>query len=273
MKKTLALCCFALATLPALAGTPVEREMVQSLVLSGALLPSQELTMDSADRTFCISGSIYDGTTVAITFVLTEDCCNWEINSCPSDETDTYFQSLVGPGVNLQGVDDPANCPRDCAAFAPDVMNAFQAYSNDGTPVPTCLPAGTYVLTVFSFSSFDPATCQRVNPGPFTVCVNCNGNGGSVGADELPSGFALAQNAPNPFNPSTEIRFSLPEAGEAALRVHDIAGREVATLVNGTLERGEHVVSFDGSALSTGVYFYTLEAAGQTTTRKMLLAK
>jgi hypothetical protein len=88
-----------------------------------------------------------------------------------------------------------------------------------------------------------------------------------------PRAFALAPNAPNPFNPSTEIRFSLPEAGEAVLRVHDIAGRVVATLVNGVLGRGEHVVSFDGSALSTGVYFYTLEAAGQTTTRKMLLAK
>jgi hypothetical protein len=139
--------------------------------------------------------------------------------------------------------------------------------------LPNCLPAGTYVLSLYSFSSNDPATCQYVDPGAYTVCVNCNGHDGSVGATELPSGFALAQNAPNPFNPSTEIRFNLPEAGEAVLRVHDINGREVATLVNGLLERGEHTVSFDGSALSTGVYFYTLEAAGQTTTRKMLLAK
>ncbi len=229
--------------------------------------------MNSADRTFCISGSISDGTTVAITFVLTEDCCNWEINSCPSDETDTYFQSLVGPGVSLQGVDDPGVCPRDCVSdYNPDVMNAGNAFSTNGLPVPACLPAGTYVLTVYSYSSYDPATCTRINPGPFTVCINCNG-GGTVGADELPTGFALAQNAPNPFNPSTEIRFSLPEAGTASLRVHDIAGREVATLVNGMTERGEHVVSFDASRLSTGVYFYALEAAGQTMTRKMVLAK
>ena len=272
MKKTLTLCCLAAVALPALAGTPLEREMVQSLIQSGALLPSQNLEMNSADRTFCLSGSILSGETIAITFVLTEDCCDWEINSCPSDETDTYFTSLVGPGIDLQGVDDPGNCPRDCGAFAPDVMNINQAFSNNGLPVPACLPAGTYVLSLYSFSSYDPATCDPINPGAYTVCLNCNG-GGQVGADELPTGFALAQNAPNPFNPSTEIRFSLPEAGTASLRVHDIAGREVATLVNGTTERGEHVVSFDASRLSTGVYFYTLEAAGQSMTRKMVLAK
>jgi hypothetical protein len=272
MKKTLSLCLTAALAAPVLAATPMERELVQLQIQSGELQPSQQVIMDGTDRTFCISGSIVSGSTIAITFVLTEDCCNWEINSCPSDETDTYFTSLVGPGVNLTGVDDPGNCPRDCASFAPDVMNATQAFSADGTPVPACLPAGVYVLSMYSFSSFDPATCQPVDPGLYTVCLNCNG-GGQVGADELPSGFALAQNAPNPFNPSTEIRFSLPEAGAASLKVYDIAGREVATLVNGMTERGEHVVSFDASNLSTGLYFYTLESAGHSVTHKMLLTK
>jgi hypothetical protein len=273
MKKSLALCCLAALTTPVLAGSPVERQMVQDLFQSGAFQYAETVEMSAAERSFCVSGEILSGQTIAITFVLTEDCCDWEINSCPSDETDTYFTNLTGPGVDLQGFDDPGDCPRDCGSFAPDVMNVNQAASNNGLPVPDCLPAGTYVLSLYSFSSYDPATCEPVDPGPYTVCVNCNGHDGSVGANDQPTSFALAQNAPNPFNPSTEIRFSLPEAGEATLRVHDIAGRVVATLVNGLLERGEHVVSFDGSALSTGVYFYTLEAAGQTTTRKMLLAK
>lgn len=89
MKKTLALCCFALATLPALAGTPVERQMVQDLFQSGAFEYAETVEMNAADRTFCVSGEILSGQTIAITFVLTEDCCDWEINSCPSDETDT----------------------------------------------------------------------------------------------------------------------------------------------------------------------------------------
>ena len=100
-----------------------------------------------------------------------------------------------------------------------------------------------------------------------------NGCPPPVNADEQPAAFALAQNAPNPFNPTTSISFTLPEAGAASLKVFDTAGREVATLVNGMTERGQHSVSFDASQLSTGVYFYTLQFNGQSTTQKMVLVK
>ena len=272
MKHALCLCLCAGLMAPVLAADQAERDVVRATIQSGALLPAQNLMMAPGDRTFCISGSIYAGTYVAITFVLTEDCCNWVIDSCPSDETDTFFASLTGPGVNLSGVDDPGVCPRDCASFNPDYMTAANAYSNDGTPVPTCLPAGAYTLSMYSFSSYDPATCTYVDPGPFTVCINCNG-GGQVGADEQPAAFELGQNVPNPFNPTTEISFSLPESGVASLKLHDIAGREVATLVEGMTERGAHRVNFDASQLSTGVYFYTLQFNGQSATKKMVLVK
>jgi hypothetical protein len=88
-----------------------------------------------------------------------------------------------------------------------------------------------------------------------------------------PASFALAQNVPNPFNPATEISFTLEKAGQASLKVHNLRGETVATLVNGQLGAGRHAVSFDGSQLSSGVYFYTLEAAGTSETRKMLLTK
>ncbi|MDP2360992.1 MAG: T9SS type A sorting domain-containing protein [bacterium] len=94
-----------------------------------------------------------------------------------------------------------------------------------------------------------------------------------VAADELPSTFTLEQNYPNPFNPTTSISFSLPETGTASLRVFDMTGREVATLVNGMTERGTHTVSFDASNLGTGVYFYTLQSGSFTTTKKMVLVK
>jgi len=271
MKTVAHLLLGAALAAPVLAATPAEREAAHALIQSG-FPAADHVVMDSADRNFCVSGSILAGQYIDITFVLTEECCNWEINSCPSDETDTYFTSLVGPGVQYAGVDDPGNCPRDCGSFAPDVMNAGNAISLDGTPVRTCLAPGTYVLTLFSFSSYDPATCLPIDPGAYTVCINCNG-GGVVDANEQASSFALSQNVPNPFNPSTSISFTLPETSEASLKIFDMAGREVATLVDGMTERGAHTVTFDAGQLSSGVYVYTLQAGGLNTTRKMVLLK
>ena len=275
MKKSLCICLFAATAAPLLAGDVAERQLVDQLTASGLLQPSQIINVDVSERTTCVSGMITAGTTIEITFVLPADCCNWEINSCLSDETDTRFNSLIGPGINLQGVDDPGVCPRDCAGFNPDVLSPSYGYDlNNGYALPpACLPAGAYVLTMYSFGSYNPGDCSYVDPGPFTVCINdCNG-GGQVGADEQPAAFELGQNVPNPFNPTTSISFSLPESGVASLTLHDISGREVATLVNGMTERGAHSVNFDASQLGTGVYFYTLQFNGQSTTRKMTLIK
>jgi hypothetical protein len=89
---------------------------------------------------------------------------------------------------------------------------------------------------------------------------------------EVPSGFSLSQNYPNPFNPVTKIKFdittslSFPNAliGNpfVSLKVYDALGREVATLVNGSLQPGKYEVTFDGTKLSSGIYFYRIEATG-----------
>ena len=91
----------------------------------------------------------------------------------------------------------------------------------------------------------------------------------------VPHTVALGQNYPNPFNPATTITFSLPAGAPArvSLRVHDILGRVVTDLVDGTLEGGNHAITFDGSGLSSGVYYYQLRTEGTTMTRSMLLAK
>ncbi len=85
--------------------------------------------------------------------------------------------------------------------------------------------------------------------------------------------FALAQNHPNPFNPSTEIAFSLPNATLTTLKVYDLAGREVATLINGKMAAGEHRVKFEANALAAGVYLYRLQAGEQVAVRKLVLVK
>lgn len=87
------------------------------------------------------------------------------------------------------------------------------------------------------------------------------------------NGFELNQNYPNPFNPTTTIRFSLSQREHVVLKVFDMLGREVATLVNGELQAGEHSVVFNVQGLPSGVYFYRLRAAGFIQTKKMLISK
>lgn len=85
--------------------------------------------------------------------------------------------------------------------------------------------------------------------------------------------YKLEQNYPNPFNPSTSINFSIPKSGFATLKVYDILGKEVATLVNGNLNAGSYSAEFNASNLTSGVYFYKLETEGFTSVKKMSLVK
>jgi len=88
------------------------------------------------------------------------------------------------------------------------------------------------------------------------------------------SRFVLSQNYPNPFNPSTNISFSLPTAANVRLSVYNVLGQEVATLLsNKALNSGTHIVAFDASALSSGMYIYRLEAGSFVSTKRMMLIK
>ncbi len=89
----------------------------------------------------------------------------------------------------------------------------------------------------------------------------------------VPSDYVLAQNYPNPFNPSTVIEYSLPKSGVVSLKLFNILGQEVQTLVNQTQDAGRYTVRFDGATLSTGVYFYRLQVADFTQVKKMMLVK
>jgi hypothetical protein len=89
----------------------------------------------------------------------------------------------------------------------------------------------------------------------------------------LPGAFTLLQCYPNPFNPKTEIRFSIPKDGRARLSIHDLLGKEVRLLADDFLSVGFHKISFDGSGLPSGVYFYRLNFNSSSQTKKMLLTK
>ena len=89
----------------------------------------------------------------------------------------------------------------------------------------------------------------------------------------VPSDFSLSQNYPNPFNPSTQISFSIPENSNVVLKVYDVSGKEIATLVNETKSSGNYHVVFDASKYASGIYFYKITAGSFTDTRKMILLK
>jgi len=89
----------------------------------------------------------------------------------------------------------------------------------------------------------------------------------------VPVKFQLDQNYPNPFNPTTTIRFTLPKSSPVILKVFDMMGREVASLVDQTLPAGDYKVEFDASLLPSGIYFYRIEAQGFIQTKKLVLLK
>jgi hypothetical protein len=121
------------------------------------------------------------------------------------------------------------------------------------------------------------------------VIYKTTNGGGPVGIESydynIPKSFSLSQNYPNPFNPSTEIKFSIPspspskmERGpgsevQVSLRIYDILGRELATLVSEQLKPGTYEYEWDGSNFASGIYFYKLETEDFSQTKRMVLIK
>ena len=124
----------------------------------------------------------------------------------------------------------------------------------------------------------------RVIPGGYELWMSCMGRGiavltytdGTTGVNlkqEIPSGFELAQNAPNPFSLTTTISFSIPSSEFCSLKIYDLHGIEVALLANELKVTGTHSITFDASGLKNGVYFYRLNAGQFTETKKLILLR
>jgi hypothetical protein len=98
-------------------------------------------------------------------------------------------------------------------------------------------------------------------------------SGFSESTSELPQSFYLYQNYPNPFNPSTSIRFSVPQRTHVQLKVFDVIGCEIVTLVNDELEAGNYDITFSAGGISSGVYIYQLKAGTYLESKKMMLIR
>ncbi|GEM_PF-4165537 len=124
----------------------------------------------------------------------------------------------------------------------------------------------------FMFSPPGPSKYITPNPPGQEIKVGTTAVGGRD-RTSIPEAFTLYPAHPNPFNPSTKIRFDLVKAGPALLRLFDLSGREIATLVNARLAAGQHEYLWDARNVPSGVYLYRLEALGYSATRRVTLMK
>jgi hypothetical protein len=108
-------------------------------------------------------------------------------------------------------------------------------------------------------------TTANLDLKALTVVKQSNGN--------IPKDYSLEQNYPNPFNPTTLIKYQIPESGFVSLKVYDILGNKVETLVNETESAGSYEIKFNGSDLSSGIYFYQLITSNYSATKKFMLLK
>jgi hypothetical protein len=129
------------------------------------------------------------------------------------------------------------------------------------------MPVGTNKVRFVAKSGFgNNLYIDRITSGTMTGV-------GNTPLTLVPGEYELAQNYPNPFNPSTTINFSLPKQSNVILKIYDVAGKEIRTLLNESRAAGSYEINFDASSLSSGVYFYKIEAADFTDIKRMMLIK
>jgi hypothetical protein len=176
--------------------------------------------------------------------------------------------SNIGPLLNVQGLE-----------FAP----AQTVTKTKSQSVPGTAPAGIYTYKAYvgeyQIAVWDSASFTFTKTG----LDNSGGGEWSVGLwednqqsmldSQQPTEYSLNSAYPNPFNPTTEISYSLPEAGKVTLAVYNTLGRQVAVLEDGFKSAGNYSVKFDGRELTSGIYYYTIKMNGFAQTKKMLLIK
>jgi len=202
----------------------------------------------------------------------------------PSSNIMKYFMlSPIGGGV-YQGT----------LTLKEPTFNAFEylyawAKGSDGTWIQEPEALGTFDTYRVRYVGQDAASHFPVNPWPMPKDTWTNSNvktdegvnpyqsykdyTGIKTINEKPITYSLSQNYPNPFNPSTLIKFSLEKPGMVLLKVYNILGQEVTTLINQDMKSGTYSVSFDASRLSSGVYFYSIRSGNFVQTKKMMLLK
>ncbi|HQY51061.1 MAG TPA: T9SS type A sorting domain-containing protein [Ignavibacteria bacterium] len=183
-------------------------------------------------------------------------------NSC-DNLTGTVLSDSAGL-TNIQNI--PTVCVGGLAQatgnFNP--KEPFSQFQNSGVN-----PNGTYTLRISDNAAGDTGSLRSWTLKiDYDIITGVNNNVTSIAND-----YSLSQNYPNPFNPSTKIAYSIPTNGLVTLKIYNILGKEVQTLVSEVKSAGSYEVSFNAASLSSGVYFYKLESGDFIDTKKMFLLK
>lgn len=127
-----------------------------------------------------------------------------------------------------------------------------------------------YILMYSNFINYTEGNRLIYNTNKILDLIN-----GDSPANEIiiPNTFELNQNYPNPFNPSTTIEYTIPENSRVSLKIYDILGKEVATLVDKEQNSGTYIVIWDAKSFSSGIYFYRITAGSNSDTKRMVLKK
>jgi hypothetical protein len=182
---------------------------------------------------------------------------------------DFQFGVTAIPDINKDGVEDVVVGSRDnylyCIAGNGDSL-IFQNQFSDWLYSVNVVPSidGNYTYEILAGTR--DGIVASLSGGTDTVTTVEN-------SQQLPTEYVLHQNYPNPFNPSTKIEFKIPDAGLVNLKVYDLLGREVITLVDEDLQAGNYNINYDASGLASGIYFYTLQAGEFISTKKMIYLK
>lgn len=169
---------------------------------------------------------------------------------------DTIFMSHYRAGVVAL---DVSNLPAQ-----PTVIGYYDTYNGSGM-------AYQGAWNVFPYYNSGKFIVSDILTGLYVFTFGLTGI--QQNGSEVPRDFSLGQNYPNPFNPTTKFNFELPKAGNMSLKIYDVSGKLVETMYEGYRFAGSYTADFDGTKLSSGVYFYSLEAEGFRQTKKMVLTK
>ena len=139
-------------------------------------------------------------------------------------------------------------------------------------------PAGCVRLSIRTTSVLQDSITQLINPTTWTLtndtaCIRLDSLVGFVSNEELPTVFKLYNNYPNPFNPTTTIKYDVPKASTISISIYDILGKEVDRLVNGLVQPGRYEVVWDARNYASGSYFYRFESDNYVNVKKMILVK
>ncbi|MCZ7604053.1 MAG: endonuclease [Melioribacteraceae bacterium] len=186
-----------------------------------------------------------------------------------------YYEGML---IRLNGVSLDASTPWQCSG-----SGANLTFTSNGEQITVRIDADTDICGAEEptwpvdllgvVGQFDPSSPYSEGYQVLPRSLDDFLTPTSVEGEEIPLTYGLEQNYPNPFNPSTTIKFSIPEQGLVTLKVYNLLGEEVITLINNQLEAAYHEVKFDASQLGSGVYFYRITSGDFVSTKKMLLIK